>query len=305
MEVLVSTELRQATAPQVWAIASGKGGVGKSVIATNLAISLANEKRSCTLIDADLGGANLHTLFGLQRPKRGLTELFTDNQVDLQQLAVPTGIAGLDLISGAGDLLDIANLHHAKKQKLIRQAASLNNEHIIIDIGAGSSFNSLDFFLMGHQSILVVVPTPSSLENVYHFLKAALSRKLTQATRRLGLSLSTDSSATLPWQLIEKLRVTQPQAADILQEEIDQLQPRIIVNQARTAEERQLGGQIASACRHFFNINVEVLGTIDYDEHVYASVQKMKPVLREEEESGFARAIHGISRNLLAFGRSK
>jgi flagellar biosynthesis protein FlhG len=109
----------------------------------------------------------------------------------------------------------------------------------------------------------------------------------------------------LPWQLIEKLRVTQPQAADILQEEIDQLQPRIIVNQARTAEERQLGGQIASACRHFFNINVEVLGTIDYDEHVYASVQKMKPALREEGDSGFARAIHGISRNLLAFGRSK
>lgn len=89
----MSTELRQAAAPQLWAIASGRGGVGKSVIATNLAISLANQKRRCTLIDADLGGANLHTLFGLQRPKYSLTALFTDNQVNLQQLLMSTGIS--------------------------------------------------------------------------------------------------------------------------------------------------------------------------------------------------------------------
>lgn len=301
----MGTELRRATAPQIWAIASGKGGVGKSVIATNLAISLVNEKRRCTLIDADLGGANLHTLFGLQRPKHGLMELFTDNQVNLQQLAIPTGIDGLDLVSGSGDMLDIANLQHAKKQKLLRQAAALDNEHVIIDVGAGSSFNSLDFFLLGHQSILVVVPTPSSLENVYHFLKAALSRKLTQAARRLGLALINDPPAMLPRQQIEKLRSTHPQAADILQEEIEQLQPRIIINQTRTAEERQLGSQIALACRHFFNINVEALGAIDYDERVYASVQNMRPALLGEGESGFAMAIHDIARNLLISGRSQ
>ncbi len=299
------TELRQATAPQIWAIASGKGGVGKSVIATNLAISLAKEGRRCTLIDADLGGANLHTLLGMQRPKRDLTHLFTDNQVNLQQLAIPTGIDGLDLVCGSMDMLDVANLHLAKKQKLIRQVASLDNEHVIIDIGAGSSFNSLDFFLLGHQSILVVLPTPSSLENVYHFLKAALSRKFTQAARRLGLSLSIDSSALLPWPQIEKLRATQPLTADALQEEVGRLQPRIIINQARTVEERQLGGQIALACRHFFNINVEALGSIDFDERVYTSVQKMKPALQEEGEFGFDLAIHDITRNLLDSGRSK
>lgn len=297
------TELQQATDPQIWAIASGKGGVGKSVIATNLAISLAREKRNCTLIDADLGGANLHTLFGLQRPKHGLTEFFTDSQLNLQQLAVPTGIDGLDLVSGSGALLDIANLHHAKKQKLIRQATALDNEHVIIDIGAGSSFNSLDFFLLGHQSILVVVPTPSSLENVYHFLKAALFRKLTQSARRLGLSLSTDPSAQLPWQQIKKLRVTQPQAADALQAEIDRLQLYIIINQTRTAEERKLGSQIALACRHFFKINVEALGTIAFDERVHDSVQKMKPALQTEGESDFAMAIHSMTRSLLASGR--
>ena len=301
----MDTELRKVDAPQIWAIASGKGGVGKSVIATNLAISLANDKRRCTLIDADLGGANLHTLFGLQRPQHGLTELFTNNQVTLQELATPTGIDGLDLVSGAGDMLDIANLHHAKKQKLIRQAASLDYEHVIFDIGAGSSLNSLDFFLSGHQSILVVIPTPSSLENVYHFLKAALFRKLSTVARSLSISLSPDLSSLLPYQQIENLRVTQPQAADMLQEGMDRLLPRIIINQARTAEERQLGKQIALACRHFFNINVEAIGAIDYDERVFASVQNMKPALQEEGESGFAMAIHDIASNLLAPRRSK
>jgi flagellar biosynthesis protein FlhG len=301
----VDTGLQQVAAPQIWAIASGKGGVGKSILATNLAISLASKNRRCTLIDADLGGANLHTLFGLQRPKCGLSDLFVDKQVSLQQLAVPTGIDGLDLVSGSGEMLDVANLHHAKKQRLLRQTASLDNEHVIIDIGAGSSFNSLDFFLLGHQSILVVVPTPSSMENVYHFLKAALTRKLSQAAKNLGLVLSADPSLSLPWQQIETLRCTQPQAAGHLQAEMSRLRPGIIINQTRTVEERQLGSQIALACQHFFKLNVEILGVIDYDERIYHSVQKRQPFLQAEAESPFAAAIDDITMNLLSPGRNQ
>ena len=97
---------------EIWAIGGGKGGVGKSFVAGNLGILLAQRGFRVILADLDLGGANLHTWLGVNTPEQGVSE-FVDRQVEqIHELLIPTSIPQLRLISGARDGVEIANLKH-------------------------------------------------------------------------------------------------------------------------------------------------------------------------------------------------
>ncbi len=132
----------------IWAVGGGKGGVGKSFIATNLACALASQGYKVTLMDADLGGADVHTLFGIRYPRYTLNDFLKKRVEKFSDILIPTALHNLHLICGASNLLELANPKYAQKQKLIRGISSLNTDFILIDIGAGASLNNLDFFNM-------------------------------------------------------------------------------------------------------------------------------------------------------------
>ncbi len=96
--------------PRIWAVGGGKGGVGKSLLAVNLGVALARSGKRCILLDADFGGANLHTLLGLSNPSVTLTDLLTRKAPRLSDVVVPTQTPGLFLISGSRAQLDQANI---------------------------------------------------------------------------------------------------------------------------------------------------------------------------------------------------
>ncbi|NUM89669.1 MAG: P-loop NTPase, partial [Bdellovibrionales bacterium] len=100
---------------QVWAIGGGKGGVGKTLVTANFAITLARAGAKVVVVDLDLGGANLHTCLGVDVSRHTLTDLFSPEVRNLEDLAVPTVIPNLSLISGAQDSVQVANLPHAQK----------------------------------------------------------------------------------------------------------------------------------------------------------------------------------------------
>ena len=175
---LVATPAPGQPYKQIWAIGGGKGGVGKTLITANFAITLAKAGATVTLVDLDLGGANLHTCLGVEQTAHTLTDLFSPDVKNFAQLASPTNIPNLSLISGAQDSLNVANLPHAQKQKLLNKLKQLPSDYIILDLGAGTSYNTLDFFLAADVGILVVLPEPTSIENAYRFIKSAFYRKL-------------------------------------------------------------------------------------------------------------------------------
>ena len=294
------------TKPCIWPFGGGTGGVGKSVITANMAMRLAQMGKRCVAMDVDLGGANLHTVIGMPSPDRTLSDFIRKKVDNLSDVITATPVPNLSIISGSKALMDMANPKHTQKEKMIRHLSQLDVDHILLDLGSGSGFNILDFFLIAHEGILVILPEPTSVENAYHFIKAAFYRKLKRATKRSGVAEAVDRAMEekiargiqSPRMLIKNVLEIDPEAGMALQEEASRFRPNIIVNQIRRLDEKDLGKDIAIACHDYFGIDVKFLGSIDEDDSVRKAIKLKKPVMDAFPASPFSQSIQSIVNHL-------
>lgn len=162
----------------VVALGGGKGGVGKSFVAVNLAVTLARAGKRVVMLDADFGGANLHTLFGIQHPDRTVMDFVSGNAKRLADVAIGTRFARLSVLAGTCDVLGSADLAAEHKKRLIEGLQSLDTDVLIIDVGAGTGVHSVDLFNAADTKLLVITPELTSVQNAYGFLKIAVYRCL-------------------------------------------------------------------------------------------------------------------------------
>lgn len=127
-------------------IASGKGGVGKSLVAANLSIALAQSGKKVVLADLDLGASNLHLILGVRAVQQGIGTFLTNAEIEFEEVILPTDYPNLRFIPGDAEIPGMANLKSSQKAKLIRKLRTIEADYIIIDLGAGTSYNTLDFF---------------------------------------------------------------------------------------------------------------------------------------------------------------
>lgn len=302
-----NNQKNSSPAPAIWAVGGGKGGVGKSVITSNLAISLAQQGKRCIAIDADLGGANLHTVIGMRNPKYALSAFLRREVSSLNDIIADTPIPNLRLISGARALMEMANPKYTQKEKLLRHISALDTDYVILDLGSGTSFNILDFFLVASEGILVVLPEPTSVENAYHFIKAAFYRKLKRATNRSGVTDAIDKvmvdkvarGIQSPRALIENVYSINREAGEALQVEADNFRPNIIVNMVRRWDDKDLGQDICIACKDYFGITVNFLGEIEDDDHVKKAIRMRKSVTGMFPAAPFTKSVKNIAKRLL------
>jgi flagellar biosynthesis protein FlhG len=293
--------------PCVWALGGGKGGVGKSMITANLAIALARRGQRCIAVDADLGGGNLHTILGVKKPHRTLSDFLNREVSTLADVLCETSTPNLSLVSGSRAFLEMANPKHAQKERLLRQIRTLEADHLLLDLSAGSAFNVLDFFLEARRGIVVVVPEPTSLENAYHFLKAAFFRSLSRATREPQVRHAVEQvmkereklEAHSPRELIARVMALDRVAGRALEDQARAFAPLLIVNQARTPEHRHIGNDITLACREYLGTEVEYLGAVARDEAVHAAVSQRQPALELHPYCAFSRDVEALAARLL------
>jgi flagellar biosynthesis protein FlhG len=294
--------------PTIWAVGGGKGGVGKSVLAANLGVALADRGVRTALVDADLGGANLHTLLGLQPPERNLSD-FLDRTVDsLSDLLTPTSVDGLLLVPGSRATLDIANPTWSQKEKLLRHVRALDVDAVILDLGAGASFNVLDFFVAAGRGILVVVPEATSIENAYHFLKAAYLRQLRRAEPARSVRPIIERAMRerdhrgirSPRELLDEVARIDPAAARQLAGAAAAFRPSIALNRVEVDEQRTMAAGIAIACEQYFGTPAEVVGTLELDPAVREAGRAGVPVMRHDPDAPFSRSITWMARYMLA-----
>ncbi|MEW6381044.1 MAG: AAA family ATPase [bacterium] len=292
---------------KIWSVAGGKGGTGKSIIASSIAVQLARRGKKVVIIDADLGSGNLHSYLGVTPASITLADFLRNRTSHLTDALVNTQYENLHLISDANEVLGLANISSQLKENLIQQIKDLDFEYIILDVGAGTAYNNIDFFLISDNGLLVAVPEPTSIENMYRFIRSCLNRKLMcrfqdspyqPLIEKAAYPREAGGFRTI-YELVEKLYQLDPPAAEIMVDEILKFRPRLIMNQVRSQIDIQAGDSIRDVTRKYLGVNLNYIGYVTYDDHVKLSARKRIPLFQEYPNSGAAVCIRNIVNRFL------
>jgi len=298
--------LRPEKRCKIWAVGGGKGGVGKSLVTANTSICLALMGYKVVTVDLDLGGANMHTCLGIPIPDKTLSDYISKKVTNFNDLLVSTPIKNLQIISGAQDELGIANLKQMHKNKILSKLSELDADYVLLDLGAGTTFNTLDFFISADKGILVILPEPTSIENTYRFIKSVYHRRLKMIEELLdihplinqAMNAKLNSAQSTPVNLVKRIIEINPEMGRKLEHEINKFRPQIIMNQIRNQQDIDIGFSIQSVCKRYFGIDMDYIGFLDYDSTVWQSVKKRKPLLMEFPNSrlvnNFDRIVHKL-----------
>jgi flagellar biosynthesis protein FlhG len=300
----------QNRAPVVWAIGGGKGGVGKSIVSALIAFWLSRMGKATVLVDTDLGGANIHTLMKIKSPSRTLNDFIAKKYTTLDETCIDSGVDNLKLIIGAGEILSMANPKYAQKIKIMRAINRLNAEHVVLDLGAGNSFNTLDFFLMAEEKILLLTPQPTSIQNAYAFIRSTVYRRLNQLTNREPSIHALVQYAMNPknelqmrtvkelYQVIEE--VEGDEALKKLKQEVEKIKPIIITNMVREPNDKNAGNIVHLVAEKYLAVQSENLGVIPYERQIEKMVSEMIPLTKLSQSSEVFVSIHDIVSRILS-----
>jgi len=300
---------------QIWAVGGGKGGVGKSLVASNIAIALSKQGRKVLLVDADLGAANLHTFLGVDGGKGSLSSFLKSEISEIGSLISKTPFPNLDLISGARDSLDVADVKGTQVGRLKEALKKVNYDIALLDIGPGTSSNLLDMFLMSNQGVIVSTPEPTTIENNYRFLKCLFLRKiktiadsqgdgtLKELLQKIFSDTWSNRVKTVSDIMEELLRLDFDQGR-MLKEDLRNTRVSMLMNQAKRGEDNEMGPAIQKACGDYFGVDIGYLGSIGYEDCVGESVRTRRPLLVHFTSSAAARSIESCLERLLDKSRA-
>lgn len=287
--------------PTIISIASGKDGVGKSVIAANLSLLLAKKGKQVVLANLDATGADGHVLFGLVHPPVTFSDVLNQRVARLDEVAHPVTIhPRLRLIAGTGETLATARMPDARKQQLIRHFLEVQADVFVIDIGAGIERHALDFFLMADRHVVVATPDPSAVLDLYRFVKLAairrvLSHFLVRDPRANTLSERDFNSVQ---EVLEALGRTDEAGRLAAEAALTTFQPGLIIN--RTVRHTHVNIlHLRKLLRDYIGGDLTLVGEIPEDQAMDQAARGDLPIAEAFPHSPAARALDQIAENLL------
>jgi flagellar biosynthesis protein FlhG len=298
---------RASNGPRILSIGGGKGGIGKSFLSANMAVSLTRQGYRVALVDLDFGAANLHTCLGVPSPKVGLFDFVSGRIDNLEDVAVSGGVPGLTLFGGGQEFWQQIRPQAAQKIRLISRLQRLDVDYVILDLGAGTHVNTLDFFIFSHAGIVVVVPEPTSIENAYVFLKSVLYRKLQsivkaihqeEVTERLLQGLGDPRFASPPLAQLQKFASEEPEIGQKILKLIQMTHLGVVMNQVRNNADAEIGSSITQISQRYFGFSAEYLGAAIFDDVVWKSLRNRRPVCVDFPDSSVSQGLMSIARTL-------
>lgn len=296
----MSPRKKQVDASIVLPVGGGKGGIGKSAVAANLAMALARLERRVILVDADLGGSDLHILLGLANDRAGLGELMAGSDLPLASLVRPLPEPRLSFLPGDAMMVATANPSYQKKRKILHSIKGLEADFTLLDLGAGTAITVMDFFLASPLGLLVTTPERPAVLSTFNFLKNAVFRTLeglfraNSRTRKVldqFRARSRGPGSGRMSALLEALEEAAPGQGEVARETLATWRPKLILNRVRRMEDFVYARQVERWAADDLGLSLEVLGFIPEDEHARSSTAKGVPALEADPRAPFCRAV--------------
>ncbi len=276
------------------AVGGGKGGIGKSVVCTNLAAGMALSGQKVILMDTDFGASNLHALLGISNPEHGFQDFFNDDIIDPETLLLDTGISNLKFVSGAGDNPGNANIDTESIGTIISFIKNLEADTILLDLGPGTNYNVIDFFNISTQSVVLTTPEMTSIMKTFSFIRSALFRKISltfqvypEIQKMVGHSNPSNANmeACTTGLLRSKFKEEFPNYSEQLDTLISEFNPGLVVNRVRNRKDLMAGDNLLKLVKKFLEIDVTYLGYIIESDQVRDSIDEMIPFLIKDPQS--------------------
>ena len=291
-------------------IASGKGGVGKSLIAANLAIAFAQAGQRVILADLDLGASNLHLVLGYQSPKAGIGTFLNDTRSDFNAVIADTDVRGLRFIPGDTEIPGTANLKSSQLKALVKRFFALKDDTdiLILDLGAGTHQSILDFFLLSGQGIVVSAPAVTAVLNAYIFLKNSVFRMMStifdkgSAARAFLEQARKDGSGSqklyIP-KLLPQIQQIDPPSHKKFIERMANFHPRLIMNLIDDPKDADVAMKIRRSCEEYLDLKIEHLGIVYRDTLQDTALSSRLPILLYKPQSILSQAVYRIADKIL------
>jgi flagellar biosynthesis protein FlhG len=296
--------------PTIIPVAGGKGGIGKSFLSANLAIALAQKGYQTIAVDLDLGASSLFAYFGLTNRFPGIGDFVRAKRSNLSDLLVPTEVSNLHFLPGDGRSPFMANIAHAQKKKILRGLQLLRADYLILDLGSGSTYNTLDFFSLGQTGIVMTTPEHPSMLKMLTFLKNLVLRKIENAIGTNGLVKSIladaydqpmESQIQSLFQLEDRLAQEDPELAATVEAIRKGFRPRIIFNMGTTPEDLSLINQLNGSLETVLGIGADYFGFLYLDSKIRGTLQVKRPYLLENPDSITSQEIRKIADRICTY----
>jgi flagellar biosynthesis protein FlhG len=284
--------------------ASGKGGVGKTVLAANLSLALAKSGKSTVVVDLDLGGSNLHTCFGMKNTHQGIGNFLSDGGMKFADIVQRTPYDNLRFIAGDVLVSCVADVQFSQRRRLITNILELDADYVLIDLGSGTGSGILDYFLISNSGFVVTTTQTVSILNAYSFLKnlvfrflmrALASNKTASSYLKKVVKEKRPDSAPSCQEVIEEIQGRDRESGERIRMYLSVLKPKLIVNMVKSPEELGIVEKLRDTVLKNLMIEIECMGIVFSDPQVDKSLSEHTPLIDFDGDSLAAKEIERIA----------
>jgi len=291
-------------------IASGKGGVGKSLVAANMAVAFAQAGKSVVLADLDLGASNLHLVLGHHSPQMGIGTFLNNTKSNFADVIAETDVRGLRFIPGDNEIPGTANLSMPQRKALVRKLLALKEDTdiLVLDLGAGTHQSILEFFLLSNQGIVVSAPAVTAVLNAYVFLKNTVFRLMFNSCgkgsparahlEKIRKDGAGHSKLYIP-KMLPEIKKIDPASYEKFTERLNMLRPRLIMNLVDEPKNADVAMKIRRSCEEYLDLKIEHMGIIYRDVIQDTALSSRLPVVLYKPQSILSQAIYRIADKIM------
>jgi flagellar biosynthesis protein FlhG len=291
-------------------VASGKGGVGKSLVSANLGVAFAQVGKRVVIADLDMGASNLHLVLGHRDHKKGIGTFLINTKGNFDEVIAETDVKGLRFIPGDTKIPGLANLKPAQLRALVKQLIALqsNTDILILDLGAGTHQSILDFFLLSAQGIVVSAPAVTAVLNAYVFLKNTVFRlmftsfpknsKAREYLEKLRQDNADPHKLYIPNLLPEIKRIDET-SFNAFSSHLEKLRPRLIMNMVDDPKDADVAMKIRHSCEEYLNLKIEHLGVMYRDGLQDTALASRLPITLYKPQAILSQAIYRIAEKIM------